>query len=244
MTTDAGRAAPHPSSLELDRYSLGEAGADVTAHVAGCETCRAWLAEGAPSAVVPAWARRLSPRRRPRPALRGWRGVGVGVGVAALACAALLLAVKGHPGDRLIASRAGDGYVGVKGGPDLRLYVKRGERIEVWNGSDPVVAGDRLRLMIQPGPFPHVSVFAARTGAAGAYTRLYEAPVTRGQPAALPLSWLVDGRPGGDTLVVVLAAGAVAPADVATVLAAGDGGGRWVRRFVLATAASADGSAP
>jgi hypothetical protein len=239
--------AQHPSSLALDRHALGVATPEVAAHVASCEACRARLA--APADTVPAWARQLPPRHR---GWLAWAGrvlapVGPRRGAfglaAALACVALVWAAGRHG-----TTPAGPGdYVGTKGGgPELWLYVKRGDGVALWNGSDAVAPGDQLRLKIQPGRFKHVTIFGA-TGAAGAYNRLYDGAIAPGEPTALPFSLRVDAQPGDESLLIVLAA-APAPPDQVEKLLAGDAdrdGSRWSRRLVLAkTVNQRDGSRP
>ena len=171
-------SSSHPSFLELDRHALGVGRPDTPAHVASCETCRARLGQADPAPSVPAWALRLDARPRARfawassPRLRplGW-------GVTAFACALVLWIATGHLRTRATGIGADtDTYVGTKGGPDIWLYVKRGERVELWNGSDPVHPGDLLRLKVQPDRYRHVSVFGGNK-APNAYTRLYDAAV-------------------------------------------------------------------
>jgi hypothetical protein len=224
----------HPSFLELDRHALGAARTDVAAHLAGCETCRARLAPPAPPAEVPGWARQLGPRRR---SWFSWpaapRRRALGFSVAALAIVALVWTAGGNRNARV---NEPGGYVGTKGGPGLWLYVKRGERVALWNGSDPVVPGDLLRLKVQPDRFGHISVFET-TGKPGAYERLYDAEIASGQLTAVPVSWKVDARPGAETLVVVLGAESVSPDQVAGLLAGGEDGRHWSRRLVLAKVA-------
>ncbi len=214
----------HPSFLELDRHALGVSAAGVAAHVATCEACQAHLRlvePGGAAADVPAWA--LAQRRRP-PRLR-WS---VSFAAAAAACALVLWLAVGH---------RGGGGIETKGGPELWLYVKRGERVDLWNGTDPVRPGDRLRLKLQPDRYRHISVF----GGAG---RLYDAPLVSGQLTSLPFSWEVDAQPGDETLVVILGPESVAPEEVADVLARGDAARYWSRRLVLAKAAQPGDGAP
>ena len=226
-------ASSHPSFLELDRHALGVGSADTKAHVGGCETCRARLGAVEPPAEAPAWALRLEARRPPRfawPAALRLRTVAVGV--AAFACAFALWIATGH-----------DPYVGTKGGPEVWLYVKRGERVEIWNGTDPVRPGDLLRLKVQPDRYTHISVFG-RDKTPNAYARLYDAPVPPNRAAAVPFAWQVDAQPGDETLLVVLGPDAVSADEAASVLAHGDGGRHWARRLVLAKSVPRDGATP
>ncbi len=220
----------HPSTLALDRHTLGVAPPDVAAHVAGCAACRGRMHDAAPAREVPAWARQLGPRRR-HPRAWSWRarGVTLAFGVAAFAGVAIFW-TAGRRGVDV-------GYVGTKGAPELRLFVKRGARVELWSPARPVVAGDLLRLEIQPDRFAHVSVFEAAPES-GAYVRLYDAAVAPGRPTALPSAWKVDAQPGDETLVVVLGPDSVAPGEVARLLA-DDDGRHWTRRLVVTKSGSA-----
>jgi hypothetical protein len=233
----------HPSALALDRLALGVARADVAAHVAGCEACRARMPTSAPAAAVPAWARQLPPRRRSRLSwLVGSRPRVFGVAVAAFACAVVVWAGRGH----LVEPGGTRPYVGTKGGPELWLYVKRGDRVTLWNGADAVTPGDLIRLKVQPDRFEHVSVFGAAKPPGG-YNRVYDGAIPSGEATALPFSLKVDAQPGDEALLIVLSSASVPADQVGKVLAgAGDKDGRWWwRRLVLSkTINPRDGSPP
>jgi hypothetical protein len=231
MTNPSG-PSPHPSFLELDRHALGVVRADVAAHVTSCESCQARLAHPGPAPEIPAWARQLAPRRGSWfswPALTRTRALAFAV--TALACAALVWTAGGNFITRLAGSGATEDYVGTKGGPSLWLYVKRGDRVALWNGSDPVMPGDLLQLKVQPDRFTHINVFAANK-TPGAYTTLYDATIASGQPTTLPSSFRVDAESGDEALLVVLGPESISPGEVATVLAR-DKGRYWSHRFVL-----------
>jgi hypothetical protein len=236
--------AGHPSALALDRHALGIAPPDVAAHVAGCEDCRARVGD-VPSRPleVPGWARGLGPRRVGWLASWSWRGRGLAIGLAAFACIAVVWKTRTRQGDRDEDGGYVGGYLATKGAPEVRLFVKHGERVALWDPSVHVVAGDLLRLEIQPDRYAHVSLFEA-TRSPGAYERLYDAVIAAGRPTALPSSWRVDAEPGDETLVVVLGPGSVAPDEVARLLASGDGGRHWTRRLVVAKSAANGGSPP
>jgi hypothetical protein len=230
----------HPSWLALDRHALGIAQPDVAAHLASCETCRARLPAPASTSAAPGWARQLPPRPRAWLAWAvGTRPRALGLAAATFACATLVWFAAGRHNDP-------HGYLGTKGGPELWLYVKRGEHVALWNGTDPVVPGDLLRLKIQPDRFKHVTVFAA-SRKPREYSRLYDGAIAPGEPKALPFSLKVDAQPGDESLIVVLGSETVPPDHVDEVLA-GDGdkeGRRWSRRLVLAkTIDQRDGSPP
>ena len=233
---------PHPSFLELERHALGAARAETAAHLASCEICRGRLPPVEANAEAPAWALRLAPRRAapfawpfaPRLRTLGW-------GAAAFACAVALWFAGGHLRAPATVG-GGDPYVGTKGGPELWLYVKRQERVEVWNGTDPIHPGDLLRLKVQPDRYRHISVFG-RGRSPDAYVRLYDAALGS-EPTVLPFAWKVDAQPGDETLLVVLGPDAVAPDAIPAVLSPRDGGRHWTRRLVLAKAVPRDGARP
>jgi hypothetical protein len=186
--------------------------------------------------AVPAWVRQLGPRRR------GWRAPwwparrGFAFGVAALASVAVF--AMGTLGTRRRdGSDAESGYVGTKGAPELRLFIKHGARVAPWDPSVSVVAGDLLRLEVQPDRFPHVSVFEA-AGRRDTYVRIYDATIARGRTTALPSSWQVDAQPGDETLIVVLGPGSVAADEIPRLLASDEGGRYWRRRLVITKAAT------
>jgi len=239
-------ASPHPSFLELDRHAFGAARPEVAAHAAGCEACRAHLRSVEPASEVPAWVLRIEPRRRPRFTwLAATRARALRWGVLVFAGAFVLWMAGDHFATRLTAvgDRVHGVYIGTKGDPVLWLYVKRGERIDLWNGTDPVRPGDLLRLKVQPDRHQHISVFG-RGQPPQVYVRLYDAPIAAGQPTALPFSWKVDAQPGDETLLVVLGPGSVAPDQVAGILANGDPGRYWSRRLSLTKAVRRDGEPP
>jgi hypothetical protein len=249
----AAASSAHPSFLALDRHALGLERPEIVAHVAGCATCRAHVAAVEPPSEAPAWALRLGPRRAPGfawwplgPRLRALRW-----GALAFASAFVLWRAAGHftTGAHIggyVGGHAGayvGTYVGTKGDPVLWLYVKHGERVELWNGSDPVHPGDLLRLKVQPDRYQHISVFG-RARAPHDYVTLYDAPVPSGQPTALPFSWKVDAQPGDETLLIVLGPASVSPAEVADVLARGAEGRYWSRRLSLVKALARGGASP
>jgi hypothetical protein len=187
---------PHPSSLALDRLSLGLASAEVSEHVRRCEVCQQQLrllAE-APPAPDPAavWARIAERERRSRV---WWTGASL------LAAAACLVLVVG----RASVTPAGDmpaPYVGAKGFASVWIYVKRGASTELWDGKRPLAAGDRLRIKLDPAAFRRVEVYSVKDPRAPEL--LYAGPTAPGS-STLPDAWEVDAQPGAERLVVVLA---------------------------------------
>jgi hypothetical protein len=225
----------HPSFLALERHALGATRPELAAHLAACASCAAYVADAAPSAApVPAWAREAKPRRTSW--LTPFRSLGLAAAVAGVVLVGVNLSRPRAPdGDGV------DGYIGTKGAPGAWLFLKRGDDVHVWNGNEPVVAGDLLRFKVQGAGFAHVGVFAVVPEPPG-YARLYDGVLAGAQALSLPSAWEVDARSGDETLLVVLSAAPVAPGDVAGLAARGDDAQHWLRRFVLTK--RAPGKAP
>jgi hypothetical protein len=212
----------HPSLLALDRFALGATSAAVSAHVQGCDSCRAHVEQVGAPGPGPAWARALGERESAPPRRRTWLA-GLTFGVAALA-GVVLVATRPHVAD--------PSYVGAKGGPELWLHVNRDGKVRRWDGKESVRPGDGLRLEIQGAGFRHVNVFAPVAAAPG-YERLYAGALGGAGRSALPVAWTVDERPGDERLLVILAPAEIAPQDVGRLLARANDGSFWTRTLVL-----------
>ena len=204
--------AEHPSYLQLDRLAGGgDVDAQVRAHVAQCVECTAHVNEIRKTEALPRWLTALddlpatpapTPERRPRAERRShrwdWRGPAV-----ALAAAAGLAAVMLDP-VRSPTESAHDepAYSTVRGAPSVGLYVKRGPRVWLWNGIDPVRPDDRLRLKVSPEGYRHVAVFIPD---GDDRTLVYSAPVEPTKTHLVPRAWRVDDEEGQEALIIVLA---------------------------------------
>jgi hypothetical protein len=145
------------SWLRLERFHAGEGGAAerdaVAAHVAACAACAACLAtiregDGVALPPLPA-ARKKSARVVP------WMRGRIAVAVTALAAAAaLVVGLRGHPGDE---GRRATGSARVKGGTIAFSLVREdGARID---GDDGVYRdGDRFMALVTCPPGGDVSV--------------------------------------------------------------------------------------
>jgi hypothetical protein len=181
---------PHPSFLELDRLSL-EASTEATRlHVEACADCQAHVGRLQAEVAIPAWVRAPRPRR--------WRLFGL-AGTFATACVAVVVAYQ-------VAGFGSHGAIEVEkaSGPGLALYIKRGDRVILWDHQEPVYPGDSLRLQIAPQGFRHVRVTS------GVET-LYDGDLATGAMDFLPVSWKVDDAPGAETLDVTLTGPTVPP---------------------------------
>ena len=236
---------PHPSFLELDRLALdAPASPDTRAHVAACPVCQQHLASLAPPrdlTELPAIRRRARAASTTTTTTKNrlrWAAP------ALAAAAALALFVMARPPARVepeaSVPQQQEGFTTVKGGASVLLHIKRGERVFVWDGAEPVMPGDKLRLEVAADGFTHVAVLAepVQGGARGAAPAvLYSAPIDPAQPVALPKAWEVDDTPGDESLIVVLSS---SPLEGGAALEAARGGAtprddddRWTRRLVL-----------
>jgi hypothetical protein len=194
----------HPSFLELDRHALKASTEATRLHVDACAECQAYLGRLQMEVAMPAWV------REPRARASRWR-------IFALAGTFAAASVAG-----VVAYRAaGFGTspaIGIEkaNGPGLALYIKRGDRVILWDRREPVYPGDSLRLQIAPQGFRHVRV----TSGAEA---LYEGDLATGATDFLPLSWRVDDAPGAETIDVTLTGPSQSP---------------WTERLSLTKAAS------
>jgi hypothetical protein len=221
----------HPSFLALDRLALGgDVPAEIEQHVAQCERCRAHLERVRQPMPVPRWVGEL--RAPPARGLAGWaRERWVRWLWAGGTCALVLLA--------LIVTRAGvvrhdEVYIGARGTAAVGLYVKRGERVFLWDGLQRVQAGDRLRLKLVPEGFTQVAVFTQHANEARPEL-LFESPLDSPEEVVLPPAWVIDDEPGAEVLIVVLAHG-LSAAELQARAQRGPEQARrdvWVRRFTL-----------
>lgn len=194
----------HPSFLELDRHALG-VGVPATAdHVTGCSQCQAHLQKLEQQLPVPAWAHDVSRSRRFR-----WLGAPQLVALGACAAAvAVAVAVLPRP--------HAEGEIGVKGNPSVAVYIKRGERVSLWDGRSPLRAGDSVQLKVAPEGFRRVVVASIEGGAA---KELYAGPVAARDATLLPESWTLDAAPGPEALLVVFSNTPLSPDELNSALA-------------------------
>jgi hypothetical protein len=194
----------HPSFLDLDRLALGEASPDVRAHAARCAACAAHVERMRAAPPLPEWARAVALPRTPRGAgrfrLRWLSGL---VAAGAAAAAAVVFVV---PAEKAL-------YVAPKGMPSVALYVLRDDRAALWNGTDPLRAGDRIRLKVAPEGYGWLAVSAMTPG--GSRGLLHQARIDPGAEYLLPESWRLDAAPGPERLHIALDVQEVDPARAA-----------------------------
>jgi hypothetical protein len=127
-------------------------------------------------------------------------------GLAAAACLAFALTRLGPAP----AEENGPVYVGAKGFASVWIYIKRGSATQLWDGKQPVFAGDRLRIKLDPSSFRQVAVYSVKDPEAPEL--LYTGGVVPGESSTLPDAWEVDGEAGAERLMVVLSNEPVKPA--------------------------------
>lgn len=215
MTTSPASVPTHPSFLALDRFSLGSAASDVAQHVETCADCRAYLASltTAPPASGIVAVKASIEERGARSLRRWWTASSV------LAAAACLLLMFGRAGrapavltDRVNEAAPSEGvpnYVGAKGLLSVWIYVKRGPATLLWDGKQPVFAGDRVRIKVDPAGYDRVEVYSLQEPEAPAL--LYAGAVSPGHNTALPEAWEIDGEGRAEHLIVVFSKGTVKP---------------------------------
>lgn len=177
----------HPSFLRLDRLALGADDREAAAHATSCSGCAAHLERCAQRLSVPGWAGALAHPRR----TRWWRSPHL-VAIGGMAALAVVVAI----GPRL-APREG---VSSKGSPAVAVYVKRGERVVLWNGVQPLHAGDSVQLRVQPAGFAHVTVGAVE---GTTVHELYRAESAGNSTLLVAQAFTLDGASPDERLLVV-----------------------------------------
>ena len=194
----------HPSFLALDRVFLGHALPEVSAHLLECNECRGYL-ESLPQLSAAADFASIQRAIEERPRLSLARLFAPIAFVAA--ASAVLLFMTHHPPPRV---SSGEGaYVGAKGFRSVWIYVKRGTDTRLWDGKRSLLAGDRVRLKLDPGGYHHVQVYSLSNPRTP--TSLYEGPLVPGQNLTLPEAWEIDDSPAAEQLLVVFSNAAVQP---------------------------------
>jgi hypothetical protein len=196
----------HPSFLELDRIVLGVSDRGVAEHARSCPDCRGYLERlGDAPRVPPAILALGRPSRWRRwLALPDWRPLTFAGAAGALAAVALVVMLPGGAAEPPVApvtAGSGPAYVAAKGLATVAVWVKHGEEIRLWDGVGALAPGDRVQLEIEPGPDHRW--FALVAG--DQHTRLAVGELEPERRHLLPRSFVLDGAPGPEELVVLLA---------------------------------------
>ncbi|MEO8903736.1 MAG: hypothetical protein ABI488_15650 [Polyangiaceae bacterium] len=197
----------HPSFLALDRAHLGHPTAETTTHLRGCDACRGYLAalsEPVSTAGFVVIERELAARAAKRRFSLAW--VFGPASLAAVACAALLFMAHRQPN----AGRGDEEYVGAKGFCSVWIYVKRGTETQLWDGKQPLAAGDRVRLKLDPGSYHRVALYSLSDPVHPAL--LYSGALSPGHTLTLPDAWEIDDSKTAEQLYVVFSDAPVEPA--------------------------------
>jgi hypothetical protein len=200
-TESSAGATAHPSFLALDRVHLGITQPEVDEHIAGCEACRMYLESLTNYALDPTFLAPKAPLahrvRLRRPWLLG------AVSLAAMACGLLLfVATIERPVE------PGEPYIAAKG--FRSVYVKRGHETQLWDGKQPFVAGDQVRLKVDPGGYQRIQVYSLTDPVHP--TLLFSGPLAPNKILTLPEAWELDGSAAAERLFVVLSHRPVEPA--------------------------------
>jgi hypothetical protein len=202
MAMSSTSASTHPSYLALDRSSLGASSPEVATHLERCAECRRYVQSLGEVPVSGIEAVKSGIERRHRRRLRAWWTAS-----SVLAAAACLLLAVGRFGPGPDQHRPS--YVGAKGLLSVWIYVKRGPTTQLWDGKQPVFAGDRLRIKVDPAGYDRVEVYSLQEPAAPSL--LYGGAVVPGRNTALPEAWQIDGEGSAEQLIVVFSKGSVKP---------------------------------
>jgi len=156
MTSERHLSTFHLDALEIGVLSDAEQTAART-HLGACARCRADLEETRAAAerfrvhVFPRTAGRLTRAR----SIAGWK---LALGAALAAAVAIVLFVRMRPRDPDAAPRDEGPVLAVKGGPSLRAFALRDQRVFAVREGMRLVAGDRLRFVVEPAGLPYLLV--------------------------------------------------------------------------------------
>jgi hypothetical protein len=212
----------HLSQWELDALALHALAEDATAgaeaHLRDCERCRQALAslqathQRFETEVLPRTLPKLRARvegvsRRPR-----W--VWMLAPAAALVVALVVLPQRLFSGPESLPPE-----YGIKGGPLLRVYARKGERVEEAREGASLAPGDALRFVVEPAGLPYLLVVSL--DGAGSVSVYYPYGGARSQrlpqavgPVELPGSIVLDAAPGPERVFALFSHAPLERADV------------------------------
>jgi hypothetical protein len=202
----------HPSFLELDRAALGAGAPETAHHVKDCARCQSYARTvQTPPPLVP-WIAELQAKGTPgrMPPLLWLMGGGLAFAVLLVAGLRLWPAAP-TPDDLQVRP-----LVASKGGPTVAVYIKREERVSLWDGRSPIRVGDRIQLEVAPGGFSRLTLASLGDEP----ELLYAGPIEPTHPAMLPVSFLVDGNSGAERLALGLSRQALTAEALVTAAAA------------------------
>jgi hypothetical protein len=219
LTEPVPPADGHLTELALEQLALPAAPLD--SHVQGCPACqqrlsairseRASFIQDHPAERVIAPALEIA-RVRPRRWLR-WTLAGAAPVAVGLLLVFLLPLLRDHEG--------------IKGGPAVRLFVKRAEAVWQAAPGERFLPGDALRVQVTSGKAGYVRLFAQdgwrvlplAPDAEHEPGQLAQGiPVGAGEPLDLPGSLVLNESPGSDALLVLVSEEPLAPESSATLV--------------------------
>jgi hypothetical protein len=216
----------HPTPFELDQAELGllsdERRRSLEEHLAGCARCSD--AQQALHIAAQRFRTQVFPRtlervqvaaaRERQPLWRPWSLVAVPAAAALL----LVAGVVGRPARHHVDEEPA---VSIKGRPSLRVFVRRGERVQAAQDGAALAAGDALRFVVEPGR--HRFLLVASVDGMGKVSVYHpfqgsgSAPLGAEPRVELPGSIVLDRAPGPERVFALFSD---APLDRATVSAA------------------------
>jgi len=243
----------HASPLQLDSLILGgPASAEALEHVGSCPVCSDYVARAQEfqraRGELPEWVVALGdsapPDAAPRPAFAHaprrtgrvprWSRLRSPLFLAAAALVGTLVLIRGVSTERPEPRPETEhGYVGPKGSPSVGVYVKRKERVFLWDGTARLQVGDRIRLGIAGAEYPQVAVLSE--------SKAGLVPLYRGELGAageLPVAWSIDAEGDAERLMVVLSHRLLSEVELGEVGRRAQRGAAlppeiWVRQYVL-----------
>ncbi|HTJ43926.1 MAG TPA: hypothetical protein VL463_17595 [Kofleriaceae bacterium] len=170
----------------LERFAAGERSAEIEAHLAACDACRACLDELRADVVALPPLPAASPERAPSRFVR-WL---FGGGALALAAAAIIFLIirRGTPADEVPGAR-----VAIKGAGEVVLSIVRDRDGAIAYDPRTFVTTDRLKVRVtcDPGPSIWADVIVYQGGAS---FPLAPARVPCGNNVTVPGAFRIDTR--------------------------------------------------
>jgi hypothetical protein len=199
----------HPSELAMEAYLLDPERSSLSAHLGGCETCKARLArmekdgEDFRRFVLPATLDQVVEANTRRGfSLNKW----MMVVPAMAAAAALAVVILPKPGVESEDGPPAD-YIGVKGGLGLVVYTTSDRGATTIPDGGKVNPSAALRFKVRPGNLRSCSLWLLSIDEAGQVSRIYPTEGEGGahiaQTTPLPGGAMLDGKTGLERLYAV-----------------------------------------